>query len=459
MTPAIHPIESEFIGLILQTPVSVNEYADRVPVDAFTNAVTRAVWEAMTSLARAGTQVSIPALRETVRIDVTRFGIPNLPAYLSTAMSGVKGDLSLDDVAEWILNEKANRDALEIAAAIQKAVAEQRTTGEQIALEAADKLNHIATDRRGRIGVSLKDAGSQFIANLEEDRRSSNGIGYSWGLRCLDGKMGPIRDGDFGLIIGPSGHGKSSLIRGLARANADKGPHLLITAEELPEDIGAKDLFAMTGVSSARAYRGELNEAEMESLIDANQNRQASSLYVEYTDDMRVKNIEAICRAFIYQHGTCGMIFVDTIDDVIPEMRCDGDAQKVILACRALDTLSTRLKKPVIGIGQFTTPYNKRIDIKMSLSDTYGGQGVRNKANWGILMQRPEQKIHDVILASDLTPDEEERWRGELRHWQNRAQFIGFKSRRSQPGWREVAMWDGPRTMFYDEGDRPDDMF
>ncbi|EFO33801.1 conserved hypothetical protein [Roseibium sp. TrichSKD4] len=42
--------ECEFIGLILQSPPSIAAYQTRVPPEAFTNRLTRMIWEGMVRL-------------------------------------------------------------------------------------------------------------------------------------------------------------------------------------------------------------------------------------------------------------------------------------------------------------------------------------------------------------------------------------------------------------------------
>jgi replicative DNA helicase len=443
--------ETEFLGLILQSPPSLNAYRMQVPAEAFTNELTRRIWEGMCQLGKAGTEVSIPALREAVKVDVDRYEIPSLPSFLMSCMQQAKGDLGLDDLA-GILCERALKASLnDYAGQLLKELNEGRASGEELALKGAEMLSNLAAARRPTVGVSMHDAGRAFMDQLTQAQKDGEARGHDWGIRTLDDLMGRIVMGDFGLIIGPSGHGKSAMARGLAKHIAMREPTLTISAEETPEDIAAKDLIAQTGVDSQAVEQVSINLAETEALVLANQAQKDLPAFFEYTDDMRISNIEALIRAFKHRHGACGAVFVDTIDDVNPEVRGSHSMpENVALVCRALDRLSTKLRVPIIGLGQVKTSYNERPDISLRLSDSYGGQAVRNKASWVLLMHRPQKKIGDTLIKGANGDRERDKWKAAYEEWRDLGEVICAKRRRGRDGGIRKIGWSGPRTTFHD---------
>lgn len=453
--------ECEFIGLILQDPISFAAYKTRVPEEAFTNVVTRAIWVAMGKLSSAGTDISIPSLRETVNVDVEKVGIPTVPSFLMACMGQAKGDLSLEDLAD-ILCEKALKAQLaETANGILKKLNEGRLGAEEIALNSSAYLSNIAAARRPAVGVAMFDAGKAALEQIENARKTGEARGHDWGIRALDDLMGRIVEGDFGLIIGPSGHGKSALARGIANHIAKREPTLIISAEEAPEDLAIKDMVSRSGVDSKAIEANNLNVSEYEQLIVANQKQHGLHSYFEYTDDMRISNIEALIRAFKHRHGGCGAVFVDTVDDIDPEEPRLGMTERVIMSCRKLDKLATKLRTAIIGLGQLKTAYNERMDVSLRLSDSYGGQAVRNKASWALLMHRPQKKIADILIPGSTTDVERERWKERYLDWKDLGEFFCAKRRRGPDGKSVKTGWDGPRTSFYDldDGGVVEDLF
>jgi replicative DNA helicase len=294
------------------------------------------------------------------------------------------------------------------------------------------------------------------MEQLRQAQVSGEPRGHDWGIRTLDDLMGRIVMGDFGLIIGPSGHGKSALARGLANHIAKREPVLTMSAEETPEDIAAKDLISRTGVSSEALEQNSVNLSEIEALAVANQAQHGLPSFYEYTDDMRISNIEACIRSFKHTNGGCGAVIVDTIDDVDPEVKgSHSPAETVMLVCRKLDKLATKLEVPIIGLGQVKTIYNERPDFSLRLSDSYGGQAVRNKANWVLLMHRPQKKISDVLFKTANSQADRDRLKTQYDEWKDKAQVICAKRRRGGDGLDFKIGWSGPRTSFYDLDDDP----
>ena len=448
--------ECELLGLLLQTPETFPAYGGRLSEDAFTNDLTRTVWTGMKTLQKAGTQISIPALREKVSVKEGQYGIPNLTAFLMTCMQQATGELSLDDLVD-LLSERATKTKLtEFAGELLKKVNDGRASTQEIALDAASYLSQLAASRSSSVGVSIHEAGKDFMDELIKAQQDGEPRGHDWGIRALDDLMGRIVMGDFGLIIGPSGHGKSALARGLAKHIAMREPTLTISAEETPQDIAAKDLIAATGVDSRAVEQGSINQQETEQLVYANQGQHGIQAFFEYTDDMRVSHIEMLVRAFKHRRGGCGAVFIDTIDDVDPEEKGSrSNAETVALVCRKLDKLSTKLQVPIIGLGQVKTIYNERPDISLRMSDSYGGQAVRNKASWVLLMHRPQKKIGDNLIPSASSDLEREKWQTRYDEWKDKAKFICAKRRRGPDGKTVTTGWSGPRTMFFDLDDNP----
>ncbi|WP_395175071.1 DnaB-like helicase C-terminal domain-containing protein [Roseibium alexandrii] len=454
-------IECEFLGLMLQDKTSINAYRTRVPEEAFTNHVTRTIWQGMCALGASGTDLSVPALRETVTLNVEQARIPSVPSFLMACMQQAKGDLGLDELAEILCERALKTQISTFAGDLMKKITDGRAGAEEIALDGSAFLANLAAARRPVVGQSIHDAGKEAIRQMEEAQRTGQTRGHDWGIRSLDDLMGRIVMGDFGLLIGPSGHGKSAFARGLANHIAKREPVLTISAEEAPADISMKDLSARSGVSSQAIEANTINEAEFEALVVANQQQHGLQSFFEYTDDMRISNIEALIRAFKHRHGACGAVFVDTIDDIDPEEPRLGMTERVIMSCRKLDKLATKLRVPIIGLGQVKTIYNDRTDITLRLSDSYGGQAVRNKASWVVLMHRPQKKLGDVLIPGASTEVERLKWKGEYDTWKDKAEFICAKRRRGPDGRNTKTGWSGPATAFFDldDGGPMEDMF
>jgi len=382
--------ECEWIGLIMQSPVSANEYAQQVPTSAFTNKLTGSIWQSMIDLTKAGTQISVSAVRERVRLDPNDYGIPSLPSFLSHCMRKAGSDISLDDLAGILVDEAHKRQLWEAVGAIQKDLSGAQGTGEEIALKAIKSLTEAISDNRAGDTITLYEAAELFYADVSKSFQRNEPMGSDWGLKELDKIMGMVHRGDLGILGGPSGHGKSALAMQIGMHFAKRLPVLMIQAEMRHQDVAGREVLGMSGVASSRVETGAIQASEIEAIYNAAERLKGIPFEVTYTDDMRISRIRSRIQSFKHRHGACGLVIIDTIKHVDPEEKGAREGvARVMAAAPKLDKMAKALDVPIMALAQVKQTYADKNGESFSKFDLFGGGDLCEVASWVLLMHQP----------------------------------------------------------------------
>ncbi|MBO6858350.1 DnaB-like helicase C-terminal domain-containing protein [Roseibium sp.] len=449
--PNIPEVECEFLGLILDNPPSINEVADRVPENAFQNELTRAVWREMLTLARGGTRVSIGILRERVKLDLQKFGIPDLTSFLGTCLDRAAGDVSLSDLAD-LMAEQALLDGLATAVRqAQERINKGQETGESVAASLRTNLDALLNSSRATDTISFADAARRFAENVNRSFQKGKPIGTDWGLRPLDNIAGMITPGDLIILGGPSGHGKSALAHQICMHIASREPVLQIQAEMSQEAIAAREILARTGVDHSVIESGGMQQAEIEAICGAALDFDGLPYELCYTGDMRLSRIRTRIESFRHRMGgKCGLVVVDTIKHVDPEDKnARSPVDKVIASAKGLAKISAETGVPILALAQVKEQYFERQTADFYLNDLYGGGDLRELADIILLIHQPFRKQANIPVrgaqdAAKLASMKEE--------WDGVAEAKCVKRRRGKLGNCKLK-FDGPRTRFSDPDD------
>lgn len=448
--PQIPDRECELLGLILVNPPSINEIIDRVPENAFLNDLTRAIWSEMVSLTKGGTRVSIPLLRERVKVDSAKFNIPDLASFLATCMDRVEGDVSLSDLAELMANQAMLSDLSKTLREAQERIAKGQGTAEEVAATSKAAIDRLLNSVRASDTMSLSEAAQSFASGVAESFSSGKPVGQDWGLRPLNDCVGMIEDGDAIVLAGPSGHGKSSLLVQIMMHIAKRRPVFLIQREMRPQAIAGREVMARTGVSNSVIESGGMQQSEVEAVLDAASKLNGIPFEICYLADMKVSRIRTRLQAFLHRHGDCGFCAIDTVKHVDPEDKgARSDVDRIVSSAMQLQQMAAETNVATCMVAQVKVQYFDKISPDIQIHDIYGGGGLREVADTVFLIHQPAMKMHSLALVSAADKD---RSMQIVENWEGYGQIKCVKRRRGRPGMGRLK-WDGPKTRFSDPDD------
>ena len=263
------------------------------------------------------------------------------------------------------------------------------------------------------------------------------------GLLALDEAMGGMQGGDFIVLPGRSGMGKSALMGGISLRAAMAGyPSLCFSMEMkahqwIERNITDLDFDTAVQPIPYQAFRkGTLTMEELARCEEAHM-RIPDDNMLEICDDrqLNIHDIGARARAFKAKHpGKLGLIVVDYLQIIQPAPGKDRSReQEVTQLAVGLKSLAKALDWPVLAGAQLLT---KGGDPKMAnkeriptLADIRESGGIETEAD---IIIAPHRKAFYLRKSKpDLPQDDPEYqiWRAEYRACKNAMKIYGLKNR------------------------------
>jgi len=255
-------------------------WLDGVPFDAvplteghFHSPAHRHVYHAVQGLTGKGAPVNLISVTSSMRTAGTldAAGGPGVLAELLSVSAG---------------GEAAVRYYFHDLEAVRQARGVVAYCGEHLPELSAMKLS-ASEFAGGLVEISAPQAASQWMTGhevidaLEDEMRGTPPEAFPFGIPALDDSLkGGIRPGQFFVIAGDTGKGKSALMIQAAGLAAQKGTPVLYISLEMPAtDVWKRAVSAATRTSQTNdSFRGKLNESESWPLLVSSTEPEASAV-------------------------------------------------------------------------------------------------------------------------------------------------------------------------------------
>jgi replicative DNA helicase len=232
--------------------------------------------------------------------------------------------------------------------------------------------------------------------------------GLTWGNVRLDKKTGGLHDGDLVIVAGRPSMGKSSLLRGVMRANAarwqsyarrnedvprdqrpeptkaDGGPVLLFTPEMSGKQQAQMDIAAQLGISSDRQRKGDFQPHEFNQMTHWAMEENDLPILMDETPSLTLAQLRQRARRAKRRHNIV-LIGVDYLQlltiDQRSDRKYDGRVQELTAITRGLKTLARSLGIPVVVLSQLSREVERREDKRPQLADLRESGSIEQDAD------------------------------------------------------------------------------
>ncbi|WBK39994.1 DnaB-like replicative helicase [PinkBerry-associated phage LS06-2018-MD08] len=169
----------------------------------------------------------------------------------------------------------------------------------------------------------------------------------------LDEKVA-IQDGDYILVAGFTGTGKSALVMNYAKNFSMQGKKGLIISGEMTRQQMLNRMIAnVSGVANKRIQRKiDLNKDELLKISRSAKEIKKLDIMINDKGNMTVEHIVNLSRK-LKQKGRLDYLIVDHIGLIGTTKRCNGKTQEISHVSNTLKQLALNLKIPVIVLSQF----------------------------------------------------------------------------------------------------------
>jgi len=376
-----HRSEQEVLGAILLSEQSYWDAAEYLSAESFASKDHQKIYAAMADLARNDRAIRASALSS--RLDDMEDGLTAL-AYMAQLVEIAKkaredGGVPVAENAEDLARAHVKRQITALLKRVEKNASNPTADPFEI-LDAligqASDLVHAADQQIER---SIGQIGEEVKKLLQEaiDRR---GVGLTTGLLSLDEMIGRLFPGDFVLLGGTPGGGKTSIATQMALHISKTHPVAFIELEMESRMILLRTIASETGISVRKMLDG-VKEGQFENITDSIQRLSGRKLFVVAQRGMTITQVEARVRSMRRRHGIAAA-FVDHLGLIKrPGKYRLAKHDKDFDNAEDLMELSKALKLPLIALCHLTKAARQKEGDPEPTMEDFSGGGMEQHAD------------------------------------------------------------------------------
>jgi len=251
---------------------------------------------------------------------------------------------------------------------------------------------HIAT-------LTFDLAADRSIERMQAAMQCKDITGIPTGLRDLDETLNGLQRGEFIILAGRPGMGKSGLIISCLRQTAQRGTNaVLFSLEMSPESVANRMLSDVCfDTRSTLAYfdiaRGKVSNEEAERVINAKRSLGSLPIRIDPQGELTVGQIAARARRHKQrlerQGKTLDLIVVDHLHIIKPSARYSGNRVAEITEISAsLKALAKELNVPLVALAQLSRNVETRDAKRPVLADLRDSGSLEQDADVIIFLFR-----------------------------------------------------------------------
>jgi replicative DNA helicase len=253
--------------------------------------------------------------------------------------------------------------------------------------------------RRGQ-GISEVTSARGFIKPVFEEiqRAFDTGemvTGLGTGLKDFDEMTSGLHGGEYILVAGRPGIGKSTLARNIAQhAAIENGvPVLIFSIEASSNVVCGRILASESGVLYHDMRRGYIQEADWPKLTIAASKLSEAPIYFDDDPELKPSVIRAKSQMFLANQRT-GLIIVDHINDLQPDEPLQRREQELTKISLSLKATARSLNVPLIALAQLSRAVEGRPDKRPVLSDLRDTGSLEQHGDVILMLYREDYYDH-----------------------------------------------------------------
>jgi replicative DNA helicase len=398
---APHNLEAEqaLLGSILFDNAAYERLTDKLQARHFYEPFHARLFEAMEDYIRKGQLAEPIVLMERFRRDPAFEDLGGL-RYLADLVDRAPPGANAGEYARVIYDLALRREVIRISGEMARDAVIDTETGARDQIEKAEQqLYGLAESGGASQGFqTFADALQGAVEMTAEAFGREGGLaGISTGLIDLDQKLGGLHPSDLLILAGRPSMGKTALATNIAfhiarnyawepqpdgsRKTVNGGVVAFFSLEMSGEQLALRLLADVSGVSSDRLRKGEIDQSEFARVRDAALEIQESPFFIDATGGISISKLTARARRLKRSVGL-DLIVVDYLQLVtVGEGTNMNRVQEVSTITMGLKSLAKELSVPVIALSQLSRQVESRDDKRPQLSDLRESGSIEQDAD------------------------------------------------------------------------------
>jgi replicative DNA helicase len=401
--------EQALLGIILFDNAAYERLSDQLRPQHFYEPFHSRLFAAMEEHIRKGQLAEPIVLVERFKRDPAFEDLGGL-RYLADLVDRAPPAANVGDYGRVIYDLALRRELIRIGGEIAQVANADAEKNAREQIESAEQqlytLAETGAPSTGFIGFAEALRGAVEMA-AEAYSRDGGLAGVSTGLVDLDQKLGGLHPSDLVILAARPSMGKTTLATNIAfhvarnyawepqpdgsRKTVNGGVCAFFSLEMSAEQLAMRLLAEVSGVSSDRLRKGEIDASEFGRVRDAAFEIQESQLYIDDTGGLSIAKLAARARRLKRQVGL-DLIVVDYLQLVTgSDLKSnDNRVQEVSQITQGLKALAKELSVPVVALSQLSRQVESREDKRPMLSDLRESGSIEQDADVVMFIFREE---------------------------------------------------------------------
>ncbi len=333
-------------------------------------------------------------LRKIGKVDAVGFNyLTGLPAMINTTAYA-------KIYANTIKEKSILRKLMKAGEEISQMAAEDKMPLQDILDESEKKIFEITSKGERSEFEHISPILERAFDRIREAVDNPDGLtGVKTGFLDLDKLTSGFQKSDLILLAARPSMGKTALALNMAiNAALDNYVVALFSLEMSKEQLGMRLLSSRSGINSLKLNTGQLNTAEFNAVINAQEELSGANLFIDDSAGITALELRSKARQIKNEHGL-DFIVIDYLQLMQGNIRKGSDynrQQEISEISRSLKALARELKIPILALSQLSRSVELRADKRPMLSDLRESGSLEQDADMVMFLYREEYYNHET---------------------------------------------------------------
>lgn len=387
--PYSQEIEEAVLGALLTNPAAWHTVSRFLCGEDFFLLRHQWIWRAIERIAGRGEDYDFLTVAEELKA-IGQYEDAGGQAYLLQLVNNTPSS-AMVEVYGKVVQRAALRRKLLIAAEEIKALAlDEALPLERIQRESESRLLNVLDSGYQSRTVSMADAVARVHDHVDHVIETGEIMGLPTGFGALDNLLHGLQPGDFVLIGGRPGMGKSALLLSLLLNVLRWDKRVFLWSGEMgSKQIAARALAGETAINSARLKSGALSEKEYQRFVEASGRVARYPIWIDDTPGLTVAQLRSMVIRHTAQHGM-DLLVLDYIGLMREPRFLDNPTQEVSYISTRLKELARELNIPIVCAAQLNRNVEQRQNKRPTLADLRQSGSLEQDADVVMFLYRDE---------------------------------------------------------------------
>ena len=273
-------------------------------------------------------------------------------------------------------------------------------------------ITDITKKRRVEDFISISEAFSKYIENVSYIKSGKgNSTGLLTGFSTFDKLMLGFKPGEVSILAARPSVGKTALALNFLFRTAARTPKpcVFFSLEMGVDSVTNRILSAKSGVPIRKIQTATFDKQEEENINKAMRDISNSNLFIDETPAIKMVDIRAKLNKLQSRFGEIGLVVVDYIGLITPDVKPKGDASRSLIIgeiSAALKAVARDFKCPVLVLSQLNRSVEQSKEQIPQMSNLRESGSIEQDADVVMFIHRPDYgKMQDSANGESGTDD------------------------------------------------------